>query len=113
MDITEYIIATRDSFLDNGLVESLWEINNGQCDTFAEIITFAGYGILIWQDELEDFTEYTFGEHKQEIINSCHHCFIYYKGRFYDSDSPEGYEHPIELPLFENGLKEIIAHGYC
>lgn len=107
MDITEFIKACVSAFIANRLAPSAYEINNGQCEDFAEIITRAGFGSMLWQDQLCHLTSLTWEEYEQEISDYCHHCFIMYNNKFYDAECPEGVFHPKDLPLFS---KHIKAH---
>jgi len=105
MDITTYIKATRDSFITNNLAPNAYEINNGLCEEFAMSVIGVGFGIALWQDELDQVTPLTWGEVKEEIEGYCHHCFILYNGKFYDAECPEGVTHPKDLPLFKKHIR--------
>ena len=108
IDISGFIKNLVNSFISKGYAPNAYEINNGQCEDFAWIIECEGFGEMLWQDQLEEITDLTWGEYKDEIEGYCHHCFILYNGKFYDAECPSGVEHPKDLPLFAKHLKKVV-----
>jgi|GEM_PF-6543314 len=59
-------------------------INRGWCGEFAEdVVTDFEGAVTCWDD------------------SHYYHCFIYYKGLYYDSECPDGVNHPEKLPTFK------------
>ena len=110
MTITSYIKMTVECFIQNGLAESPYDINNGLCEDFAIILETAGFGVSLWQDELEDRTPLSFGEHKKIIEDCGHHCFILNGKQFYDAECPQGVTHPKDLPLFKKVIGRHVLN---
>lgn len=46
------------------------------------------------------------GAHDRESYFA-HHVFIEYRGRYYDSEAPEGVDHPNQLPIFRREFAAI------
>jgi hypothetical protein len=70
-----------------------YDINNGDCEEFAdEIVKKIKRARIEWGDEnLELFGP----EHEPEC-----HCYIVYKGKYYDAEEPYGVESPAKLPVY-------------
>ncbi len=87
-----------------------YDINSGNCEDFAmEVIGFiTGSGetdetFLAWGDNYpQHFSDKHFPEY---------HCFVVHKGRFYDSECPEGVDSPALLPLFVRQLEMEVNHA--
>jgi hypothetical protein len=76
-----------------------YDINNGDCEPFAiEVIKRMGG----YQDVLFELTSDNFVEDR--LLPD--HVWVYYKGRHYDAECPEGVDSWKDLPLFQN------AHAY-
>jgi hypothetical protein len=78
-------------------------INQGWCEDFAvEVIYCLRRSVPVtraWDDELTGwYEEELTGWHEEDLCGS--HCFLCYKGRFYDSEAPDGVEDWRELPHF-------------
>jgi len=86
------------------------DINDGSCDRFAQFVSSQiAVSKCIWGDEL---TEEFWG-----IEDDCwmshhapYHCFIVFKGKYYDSESPKGVDHPKELIYYQ---KELGRYRRC
>lgn len=111
MDIEQFIKHTVDAFISNQLAPNTFEINNGLCEDFACVVTGAGFGIRLWQKELEKFTKLSFGEFKKDVEQYCEHCFILYNNKFYDAECPQGVRHPKYLPFFKRYIKSMKKAG--
>lgn len=76
-------------------------INCGNCEELAhDVISLmggeSGSLVAVWNDELD------------ETVNDgdCQkpsHCFIRYRGKYYDSETPEGVSEWEDLPIFQEG----------
>lgn len=123
MNITEAIIKTRDQFLkDNPQIKLISDINKGYCLEFAEDIEK-----IIPEIEILEIANFT-NQHKTNLNNEwakneknqyiCdlyndsfdknldpekfnYHFWIYYKGKHYDSESPEGFLNFTDLSIFK------------
>ena len=76
-------------------------INSGRCENFAlEVKQHIEGAEVIW--------DYMWIECTDPICEGMHkvsHCFIKYKDKYYDAECPNGVNHPIQLPFFENQIK--------
>jgi hypothetical protein len=101
MNITEFIIQTRNAFR-----ETPQEINDGLCGDFSHILWENGYGEPYWGDELPDecWSELalTIPDLRSHFMGT--HSFIQYHGKFYDSECPCGVEYADELPHYQRLL---------
>lgn len=119
MNITEAInalveqwLAERDDWFcsnQNITIRNIrYYINCGLCDEFAETIIRSGqfegaegywgdnFDAEFWGlDDIEDWVE----------GYAAYHYFILYKGKYYDSEAPEGVDHPKDLPSYQ---KKVI-----
>ena len=67
-----------------------YSINSGMCEDFgSDIISLFPEAVGYWDDEFTGKWE-----------DGCHY-FIFYKNKFYDSESPEGVASWQDLPLFQ------------
>lgn len=65
------------------------DINYGFCDIFAHDVCERVPGaVAIWNDHLDSYH------------GKPNHCFVFYKGKYYDSECPEGVNSWQELPMF-------------
>ncbi len=72
-----------------------WMINQGQCEDFANKVTKIIIGSAsMWDNEIPLSEQY----------GDTSHCFIYWKGRYYDAEEPWGVKNPLDLPLFRRKL---------
>lgn len=92
------------------------EINSGQCMDFAVDLKDMGFGTYIWGQELprkgwgpeitdEIWNHWWYRHHRYG------HCFTIYKGRYYDSESPDGVEWPEQLQCFQRFLDQECYKG--
>lgn len=81
--ITETIEAMiPDWLLSHGWDEAKW-INNGHCNFFAaEVESKVPGARMCWDDRRW-------------------HCFVVYRGRFYDAEAPLGVDRPSDLPYYQ------------
>ena len=106
--VTQYISGV------NYHPSSAYDINNGLCEEFAMIIDEQIEGAYMsWGDQLDDkfwgmardhriyrwAEEHAFGD-----------CFIIFKDRYYDSEAPEGVDHPKDLPFYVRRLAYALKH---
>ena len=82
------------------------EINSGRCMDFARDIAKQGFGddiwgstipIDYWSDEVQQI-----GDDAEYFMDI--HCLIYYKGKFYDSETPQGCDCPDQLPCYQRNI---------
>lgn len=85
------------------------EINNGQCMDFAADLKNMEFGEVIWGCDL--VREVWGPEITDEIWETgwaynhrYGHCFTIYKGRYYDSESPDGVKWPEQLMCYQRFL---------
>ena len=63
-----------------------YDINNGSCDCFA-------------MDVIERMGDYSDDLYEIWDDDICH-CFIFYEGKYYDAECPEGVNGQFDLPIF-------------
>jgi len=113
VNITEAINALVDEFFaerepgdypifDITIDNIRYYINCGHCEEFANIICERIEGAkAYWGDEFsEEFWDMDIPNWVEGEAWS--HCFVVYKGRYYDSEAPRGVDHPKDLPLYIN-----------
>jgi hypothetical protein len=74
-------------------VESAKDINNGWCDEFAKSV----------KDTLSnpvDLSIYSYGFDSNGYTSHAHK-WIFYDGKHYDAECPEGVKNPSKLPIFQ------------
>ena len=87
------------------------KINSGSCMNFADDIVDMGFHDCqavwgdtlhwdLWSDKVRDLIDFL------EYFASGH-CFIWYDGRFYDSECPQGCNYPDGLPFYQRSI------AYC
>ena len=83
-----------------------YQINCGMCEDFgSDIIDILPECEGYWEDELvEDF------DYDKDIGGT--HYFVCYKGKYYDSECPEGVEDWKQLPAFMNNAALEKAAGW-
>lgn len=74
-----------------------YEINNGQCDAFANDI-IQHMGGSVWTSGLSSETG--------DFNNLPTHDFVEHKGKFYDAETPDGVDEWHQLPIFQKAMKE-------
>ena len=68
------------------------EINNGVCDKFAKkLVDYTGKGTIMWSHDMPD---------NKPFDEKWLHCFVFYKGKYYDCEAPAGVKDWRELPFF-------------
>jgi hypothetical protein len=106
LNITEAIKALVKEFTSgvNSHPSNAYDINNGLCDQFAfDIMKKIEGSEYFWGDELEDEfwgMEKAHGIKRWGEEHGFGHCFIVFEGRYYDSEAPEGVDHPKDLPFY-------------
>lgn len=71
-----------------------YDINDGDCETFALDIEKRHPEVTVfWGDAIYELFPETY-------VDCSSHCFVYYKGRFYDAEEPDGTLHPMFLPFY-------------
>lgn len=98
--------AIRDLVKEWDCTEDPSSINSGSCETFAdEIVKRIGHGtISLWDWEAEKI----YGGPVNEDFTWVH-CFIAYRGRFYDNECWYGVDDWRDLPIFHRHLAHL-AH---
>lgn len=89
------------------------KINNGECMNFAANVADLGYGVDIWGDEdwlswspdIESYPDWF-------THFAPYHCFVWYEGRYYDSECSEGCEYADQLPFYQRQLTCDSAGAY-
>ena len=83
--------------------ESPEEINSGHCEDFAQaFLTRFPDALATWGDEYDD-EFWGLGEEWANLYGS-YHCFVALAGKFYDSECPQGVDHPRDLPYFQREI---------
>jgi|6_EtaG_2_1085325.scaffolds.fasta_scaffold00288_38 hypothetical protein len=86
------------------------DINNGMCEYFAQGVADEVEGAKVyWGDELTT----DFWDIKLRFWVENHafgHCFIFFEDKFYDSEAPEGVDHPKQLPFYIRRLEYALEH---
>ena len=77
-----------------------FDINNGHCEEFAEIIVQEINGARIeWGEESESL----FGpEYSPDL-----HCYVVLSDKYYDAEEPYGVDSPNKLPLYHRQADQI------
>ena len=84
--------------------EHPYDINNGNCETFAMEIQERHPKVeVFWGDELLSIFPPTF-------IDPSPHCFLRFQDRYYDAEEPDGTLHPCFLPFYVrmSGKEDMI-----
>lgn len=127
--ITAIILETRDEFVERGYATSYQDINRGSCIYFSEIVQdklsgmcdflnsdcflddgWNGDGEDRWEEEFllsynsmppNDLTVY-------DLNNMIfgYHQWIYYKGKHYDAEAPNGVDNFFDLPFYKRKFVE-------
>lgn len=87
------------------------DINDGLCDQFAGVIERQfEEAKALWGDELtKEFWETD--DDDWITHHAPYHCFIVFRGKYYDSESPEGVDHPIDLFYYQRELENIKRYS--
>lgn len=113
MGITQAILKLRIKYTAKFNV-SIAGINCGLCSTFADDIAKQGFGIAVWGGDLlgELWSDIMLGlcDSDFEYIADCH-CFIYYEGKFYDSECPQGCDYPDQLLCYQRNLQPYLCEA--
>ena len=76
-------------------------INRGNCDSFAQdLLNAIPDGQMFWGDEIS-----------HQFISDCDpygHCFFFYNGLYYDSESPEGVSSPDQLAYYQRSMAVTV-----
>lgn len=81
-----------------------YEINNGECEDFAYAVQEVIPEVKVyWGDELIDNFDFFTKAHEPE-----YHAFMYYNGKYYDSEEPFGVDNPAHLPCFRRKLQNSL-----
>ena len=105
MNITRAILLLRIDYAEQYQYKPS-EINDGSCCLLAETIANMGFGEAIWGDSLGMGLYSDSVQHIADWLE-CYaygHCFIWYDGKFYDSECPQGCNYPDDLPFFKRRL---------
>ena len=81
-------------------------INQGNCDSFAFDIEQQVKGSeAVWADMWIE----SMPPDCSEIFNGLciSHCFVEYNDKYYDSECPNGVNHPIQLPFFDEQILDF------
>lgn len=73
-----------------------YEINNGTCDEFSQLILESVDGGI-------EFCTESLPQPIADLLPG--HVWIYYKGKHYDAETPLGVYHFYDLPIFAKALK--------
>jgi hypothetical protein len=77
-----------------------YEINCGSCDDFAAALCI----MLGGESESADGPELRWGDNDPQFFTPAHdpdaHCYVFYKGKYYDAEEPYGVDRPDMLPVF-------------
>ncbi len=108
MTITEKIRELVADWIHRGHTPDARGINSGNCDSFAGDLEDAGYGTLMWGEELdtEDWSKQVQNISGWVEHNAYRHCFVKFEGRYYDSECLMGAEYPDGLPLYRRCLSD-------
>ncbi len=134
--LTVAILRLRDRFVDLGISQSYWEINNGHCREFALDVLAAVGGesastYFIWNGDLMVGADPERPErgtwdaqlvHRKwglgpplgltwDEINSVtfgNHIWIVHQGRHFDAECPYGVDNFFSLPLFRRHIQQQL-----
>ena len=102
MNITEainHLLANHEFFSE--LHPSV--INNGNCDEFAwEVEKLVDEAEAVWTEMWIECIPPDCSEIFKGL--SLAHCFVEHGGKYYDAECPNGVNHPIQLPFFEQQM---------
>lgn len=77
------------------------DINEGECDLFAdEVVRRVAEARAVWDYDLDATGRWNHD-----------HCFVEYKGKYYDSECPQGVDSWEDLPYFKRStpMSEILV----
>jgi hypothetical protein len=108
--ITAEILWLRDTFLDDADVTSYPDINSGLCADFADSIwrKFPQVDVLgIYElSDLEAFPTDDPMIIEAMTFEAVGHSFVHYKGKYFDSECPNGVNGPYDLPVIRRAILE-------
>lgn len=124
MGITQAILKLRAEYAKHYKISPA-EINLGRCMDFAREIAIMGFGEDMWGHDIEFDIFWSDKIQKlvaDDIIDDIYsiseftsiHCFIFYKNKFYDSETPQGCNYADDLLCYQrniNYLFEIIEEN--
>jgi len=92
---------------------TVWDINNGYCEDWAMAVEDEVEGaVMYW---IEDLAPGDLGLSPVVVdkiaSKAPSHAVIVYKGRFYDAQTPEGVESPLDLPLMRGVPRTYYVEG--
>lgn len=88
--IAEAIVRLRDDWVAECGYACPCEINGGDCLTFADEVSKLFQGAYAaWGHTVDP-----------DLVDGSEHCVIVYKGRFYDSQCPEGVDKIEDIPFW-------------
>lgn len=89
---------------------SIEDINNGECDNFAVEVAEYFFGEDTTQTlffrELNGFKLVTYGNYSKFDDELDPHTWIFYNGKHYDSETPNGVESYYDLPIYKRQFKD-------
>lgn len=87
--LPDLIKSIREDWMECHGWETPDKINNGLCNFFAEAVKKQWRrGEVLWDDQNW-------------------HSFLFYDGKYYDSECPEGVDHPKQLPFYGRFLPKF------
>jgi hypothetical protein len=78
--------------LVNACGRSPYDINNGDCDSFADALYVAAEQMGLYVEWFDSYDE----------VGLPVHCWVCIDGKHYDAEAPEGAREWRELPIFRN-----------
>lgn len=100
--ITNLILDLRKAYCRAYSFKDPAEINTGWCEHFALLVAYLiGDEAQVWWDTELD-KEFSYDDFWG---GGGHHAFVYYRGRYYDSECPEGIDDWRNLPIYVQKLK--------
>ncbi|MHD0644766.1 hypothetical protein ACYPKM_03975 [Pseudomonas aeruginosa] len=133
MNITQAIIHLRDQYIQKGISESYFDINNGYCEDFAiealKLVTIdrehfrdlQGEELMVFEEQVWDWplldqhwtkVKAPIGLTREDVDAIDFGCHIFIADqvncRFYDAESPLGVDNLFDLPLYRRYVIEKL-----